>query len=1531
MEIDHRRRRFGSLFVVLVIVGLLLISVIYIASAATPIYIRPGGDDTNCNGEHDVDYSGGVAPNCAVQTIQKGIDLVDAGGTVYIRTGTYVLSSAVNVNKANITLAGSGTTSTIIQVSGTGYRFNINSAGVTLQDLQIEKTDKIGVQNIIFIGADDITIKDNLIFGQFVVGDGEVTRAFEVAYGTTGWLVDGNTIHSLRQPGYVNGSLANPTSGNIQNNDVYGTKGWVIDGANLTFTNNTWGTGNVFDVAILSTTDASYYPDIVAISEANNDAVIEDQRVSPAVLSVVYVDDDAAGGGDGGELHPYQTIAPAVTRVVSGGKIFVDAGTYNERLNINKSLRLRGAQYGVDPTQSGARTNPANESIITEVGLSTPNPDVLIEISSGVNNVDVNGFTLIGDPTNPTADTTVVRAWGDNINIQDNIVDGLKGVLYKGTGTGLDISENRMTVNKNGLVVQSGISNLTVSGNSFSLGSSPAGDEAAAYITSCNTCNFTNNTATNFSGRGIGGSSNSNITITGNTLTNNKDGVSIWGNSTNILIDNNDLSNSSRYGINIKGQDIDITNNVIDNCLDSGINIDYHVIDTQNVDIHYNQISGNTNYGIFVGSSVTDLVDAEYNWWGDATGPYTNDVKHSELNPHGVSAGGDKASGEVDVIPWHATSTTTAATQFVTTTHNPIIAVSDTIKGAVDAALSGDIVSASSGTYNEQQIIIDKDITINGAGKALTIVTPVADTGSSGDARGWIVVNATGSLSLNDLTMDGTGYKVYQAVRDYGTGSSITNVNFKEIKFNESGPTYAGVGVAAFGSGPVDMSGSDFSAIGRVGVLYYGTGVSGSTFDNNTYSGKGPGDWLDYALDISAGADVTVTNNIISGNRGVASSDGSTSAGILVTTYYASTTSSWIENNTISDSTTGIHVGYDGTDTSQVQAHNNCIEGNDTGVYSTAPFVDAEENWWDDASGPYHATTNPSGLGDPVGDFVDYEPWISDACGGSATSGNWQNQRTSVYSDLQTSLDEAISGDEIKFVGTGSGTGGAVTSVGGVTINLNGGTFIPGSPFLTVSSPDITLIGPGTLDGGGSSDPGILITSGGDNFILENVEITDWEDGLQVDSSVESLKIVGNWIHRNADAGVQIDSGVTLDGIVTIEGNLFKENTSFGMNNLSGNIVPAVYNSWGALSGPYNATYNPSGTGNAVSDDISFSPWTFAEIFMDVDPDTLAITHSVNEDDSFDVKLKADAEKLYGLTFEFTYDTSLLTLNSTTFSSPWDGAGVCTSLSSTAGVVSFRCNLSSGPEWDVSAGTIATFNFTADLPGIGSGDAGPWSAYFDIDPDPAKTSAAAKGGIKVFVDNAGYDNPSSSQRDITNTSPPYDGQIDITGTPEYDGYIDLQGRTNDSGGVMEVYNQASTTSPTKLSEGTSVSSGKYATDYLSSPLVLLTTYYLQADAPLYLPTTALNPLAPNFAQSKQLTTRPFTRLGKVVLLGGDATDNDVIDVLDASCIGGRYGLTPAACGSGGSSDVNADGLMDILDLTLMGGNYGLNSSSPWIP
>jgi hypothetical protein len=186
--------------------------------------------------------------------------------------------------------------------------------------------------------------------------------------------------------------------------------------------------------------------------------------------------------------------------------------------------------------------------------------------------------------------------------------------------------------------------------------------------------------------------------------------------------------------------------------------------------------------------------------------------------------------------------------------------------------------------------------------------------------------------------------------------------------------------------------------------------------------------------------------------------------------------------------------------------------------------------------------------------------------------------------------------------------------------------------------------------------------------------------------------------------------------------------------------------------------------------------------------------------------------------------------------------------------------------------------------------------------------------------------------------------LTITAVANYTGFINLEGRTNDSGAVLQVYDSAIKATATQLAGAVSAAGGGYTTSHLPGQvLVLGQPYYLLIDRPLYLPTTIMATDAglippqappPNWANEFLLGTRPLTPLPLVVLLGGDAVSDDLIDILDAGCIGSAYApLVYGAittCGGLGSSDVNGDGYTDIYDLTLMGGNFTRNQS-PWTP
>lgn len=773
----------------------------------------------------------------------------------------------------------------------------------------------------------------------------------------------------------------------------------------------------------------------------------------------------------------------------------------------------------------------------------------------------------------------------------------------------------------------------------------------------------------------------------------------------------------------------------------------------------------------------------------------------------------------------------------------------------------------------------------------------VEDCNVSGIAwigTGWI---ACGMLFQQGATVDVSGGSILNSqvgIRYSDTSGSVDGLTFVAADIeNVEGISvldYGSAILAAGGKAPLPASPVD------EGAFFKGAGIDGAV------------------------TSVTIDSVDLTGTRSTRDDDYGVDVWGMGDAVNASVTNSDLQEWSIAI------VAYDYTSAVDVTAHQNCIESNDWGFYAyTAAVQDADNNWWGDASGPYHDPSNPAGLGDGVTDNVDFEPWITDGCGGTATGANWQNTTTLVIDDLQDSLDNALPGQTIIPIGAEPLAGGGIANVAGVTIDLSGQTVGPGSPAFTINADDITIKGPGILDGdtgsGNSIDPAILVNAGADNFILDGVEIRHWADGVELAGDVTSFKMGNNWIHLNTDAGLQIDSAVTnIGGILTIEGNLFKANGGDGIQNNSAFALDAEYNSWGDLGGP------AVGNGDGVSAGVDYEPWTFIEFFFDVDPDTEALVRDVPEATSFDVALKADAWKVYALSFVFSYDPDMLALNSTTFAAPWTGQ--CFALPAVPGTVSQVCYLlAPTPEWDVDGGTIATFNFTSFTGPVG--ELGPWTTYLDISDVDTDTSAAAIGGVKVWVNNAGYDDPSIPDRDITDAN---DGQINIDGAGQFTGWINLQGRLVDSLATVQVYDQSVKAGATLLAEGASDSSGAYTTTSVGgSTLTIGTTYWLVADRRLYLPTTVA--LDANYAHSHALENRPLTSLETVLLLGGDATNNDLVDIYDAACIAGDYGSTSgfSTCGAlNGLSDVNEDGVVDIFDMALMGGNY-LLTASPWTP
>ena len=678
-------------------------------------------------------------------------------------------------------------------------------------------------------------------------------------------------------------------------------------------------------------------------------------------------------------IGDYCSIQAAIDAASSGDTINVAAGTYTENIVIDKTLTLLGAEWGIDPTGANWIGNTIIQSINADIYTYYPQ----IQASD----VIVKGFKITGEK-----DSLYIGGGPgyNGVNALDNIEISyceLTGMNKYGVQVAdLDMPYGQMT-------------NIKL-------------DHLWIHESPRNGIKLTN--------------------IAGATITNCR--IEANGKSTS--------SDKYRYGILITSTvstsigNHNIKYNTFTNNELGSIYL-YPVTgnpDPAGTTIQYNNfLEGGGKYGIHNTFSTT--IDGTKNYWGDATG-----ADHSS-NPHGTGQGGDAASNYVDFTPWYATSTTTPSTEYVTVTHNPVIAVSDTIQGGIDAAVAGDTVTVAPGTYVEYTGPIS-------AGCAVTIPWFAEGAGgltiqSSGGAASTIIDCGWAGWGVqivsNDITFEGftvkNAYSVINQVSakghtlsnliitdfvNYGLGVAHgVDCQFSDITIHtndvskSADRTVKGIDFIGYGSGGnnncqfEDITIYDIETTGTYGTsfgIYWSTSSTFPDWDNTftdvTIHDLSAENWMACGIYIKGRAPGTtpyaIENPLFSGgsiyNIG---SDAAATRGFYVDGGCKGLSISGFD---ISGCDKGIYFSHHGQEACvNVYIHYNNIVGNtEYGVqdYDGDNDVDATFNWWGDVSGPYHPgswslglleITNPSGLGDEVSDYVLYMPWLG--MGGFVTGG----------------------------------------------------------------------------------------------------------------------------------------------------------------------------------------------------------------------------------------------------------------------------------------------------------------------------------------------------------------------------------------------------------------------------------------------------------------------------------------------------------------------------------------------------------------
>ncbi len=733
----------------------------------------------------------------------------------------------------------------------------------------------------------------------------------------------------------------------------------------LSMTCNWWGSNTVAGVVTaVGSTDPAVTYDPWLVDGTDNDLVaIGFQPIPNSCTGAanLYVNDLVSDNGTndtyttaigddanaGTAAAPFLTITKAVNTAVDGTKIWVDAGTFQEQVSINRTLDLTGVD----------RTRTIIKAPVTLSGFANANGTsfAIIYASGNTNTINIDKLMVDGDGGRTDASFVGVHYFAANGSFTNSRITGIRNNPYSGSQGGSAFTANHqwdVPINQTVYITDNIIDDYQKGGiviNELNTQGIVTGN----IVTGQNIplVNAQNGIQFGFGAYG---------TITGNTVTNN-----IW----------NKVEHPHQWtaaGILLAGVGVDYNNTATGNITIVGNNI---------LNGNENALSSgaggygyNSNLGLTINSNT-----------------FSNNKIHVGLADAG-------------------TTTPNAGDTYDNYVLNPAQPnwVFGCIQYAIDEATAGDVLNASAGTFIEN-VNVHTSVSLNGAASLASII--------DGGGAGTVVTIAANNTTLNGFKVQNSGATATDAgvkLTDGGmtgvTGCTITN---NEIT------TFNGLGIIGGSANSLTLNNIHNNA--AYGALLIGT--SGNTIESNTISNTGlDGIALDNASAVGGPLSIGSTGNFIKSNTisnggrdgifigencsGNYITDGNvlnTIASIGINVWRPSgqtitdnsitnaltgirllgSSNNTITGNTLTTNGTGIIIDPSWQSGVWYSSNNNTISGNTIAGNTLGMDADdvnqnlvtAEINWWGDASGPYHATLNPCGLGNAVTDNVDFSPW----------------------------------------------------------------------------------------------------------------------------------------------------------------------------------------------------------------------------------------------------------------------------------------------------------------------------------------------------------------------------------------------------------------------------------------------------------------------------------------------------------------------------------------------------------------------------
>jgi hypothetical protein len=323
-----------------------------------------------------------------------------------------------------------------------------------------------------------------------------------------------------------------------------------------------------------------------------------------------------------------------------------------------------------------------------------------------------------------------------------------------------------------------------------------------------------------------------------------------------------------------------------------------------------------------------------------------------------------------------------------------------TISQAVKAAYSGDTIIVYAGIYNEA-LYIDKSLKMKGIGDVVIKGAQMRMT-NYGNRQATIFIENVPDVILEDFDIEGEGLGVPPGTKSYAVlyENSTGMIRNCVVSPNTIGDMYS-VAIALWDNSIVTVESCLVKNFGRIGIysnnatsIIRGNEIIGQVYSLNNQ--------VIYGIEIEdySGPSVAeITGNKIYNCNNTNPSPLWSSAAILVDGWreWADVYNLALLPSTVIITYNEIYNNYESIELVANEfsyARYNNFHHNTFGLVSapenwttnpTYYVFDARYNWWGDASGPYHNTTwtymgepyGPHyGLGDPVSDYVLYDPWL---------------------------------------------------------------------------------------------------------------------------------------------------------------------------------------------------------------------------------------------------------------------------------------------------------------------------------------------------------------------------------------------------------------------------------------------------------------------------------------------------------------------------------------------------------------------------